>query len=198
MIKTRITAPSNSALSLDQARTWVNFASDITEDDPVLLDIIEEVTAYFEHETRRCLITQTWELGLDYAELDSIIYPPLYPLQSVTSIVTYDDAGTPTTVAPADYQVRAGFQPRIVLSPSGSGSWGSSIRTYDSMVITAVVGYGDAPEDIDPYVRELLKGLVNFNYRSKGSGVQEVGERLISIPYMFQNMINGLRMPVFG
>jgi hypothetical protein len=75
---------------------------------------------------------------LDADEIQSTIHLPCVPLVSVSSIVTTDDDGTDTTVNATNYQVRAGENPRITLTQSGS--WPTDARSYDSMAITCTVG----------------------------------------------------------
>ena len=183
--------PSVEPITLAQARLWCGFQTGVTADDDALTALIAELRGYLEARlTGRKLITQTWTVELDAAEVDTIIPIPLLPLQTATVKVT-DTAGAQTTLDASNYQVRAGENPRIVLAPSGA--WGS-MRTFDSMLITCVVGYGlqaDLPDDIVM----LLKGLVQHQYRSKGLGINEtVSGQLISVPGMFERQIKALKV----
>lgn len=196
MILTRTVAPAEEPITLTQARNWCGFQSGVTQDDDRITELISEIRFYLEERTHhRKIITQTWTVGLDAVEVSSWINIPLVPLQSVTSIVVTDSAGDATAVDSSNYQVRAGENPRIVLSPTGS--W-PAMRPYDSMVITAVVGYGlqaDIPEDLVM----LLKGLVQHQYRSKGFGVSEtVSGQIIGVPQMFERQIQGYTVNLWG
>jgi hypothetical protein len=110
----------------------------ITEDDVVIENLIDEVTNYLETYTNRYILTQSVTVYLDSDEMKSEIYLPCVPLVSVTSITTTDDDGSDTVVNSTNYQVRAGENPRITLTQSGS--WPTDARTYDGMAIVCVVG----------------------------------------------------------
>jgi uncharacterized phiE125 gp8 family phage protein len=130
---------------------------------------------------------------LDEEEIDEAIPIRLLPLQSVSSIKTYNDAGTENAVSSSDYFVDTGKIPRVILK--SDSSWPSDLRWYSSMVITCVVGYGDAASDMPYDIAMLLKGLVLHQYLSKGRGVaQTVSGQLISIPNIYEQQIQSLRL----
>jgi len=144
---TQTTAPTTTAVSLAEARAWLNMTPGITEDDAVLELLIDEAVDYLEHRTNRKLLAQTWTLQLDWSEVSECIRLPLVPLVSVSSIKTTDDDGVETTVTSTNYQVRAGEDPRIVLT--SDGEWPSDARDYDAMAIVCVCGYAGT---VVPYV----------------------------------------------
>ena len=144
---TLATAPVTDAVTLAEARQWLNFTAGITEDDDILRVLIDEAYDFLENRTNRKMLGQTWTLTLDESEVSSVMRLPLVPLVSVSSIVTTDDDGDTTTVASTNYQVRGGENPRIVLTDDGE--WPTDMRDYDSMAITCVCGYGG---DVIPYV----------------------------------------------
>jgi uncharacterized phiE125 gp8 family phage protein len=192
MILTQTVAPTEEPIELEDARVWCGFQQGVRADDKVVEDLISEIRGYLEERWKhRKLITQTWTIGFDYSEIGSEIRIPIVPLRSVSKIEVYDDDGNASIVGASNYQVRIGEDPRVVLSPSGS--W-PSMRAYDSMVITATVGYGlrtALPEDL----RMLLKGLIQHQYRSKGFGVTETeAGNLISIPSVFERQIRSLKV----
>ena len=144
---TLTTAPATDPVTLAEVRTWLNMTPGIVEDNGVIEDLID--TAYDELEafTNRHFLEQTWTLTLDWSEVSNDIRLPLVPLISVSSIKTTDDDGDVTTVTSTNYQVRAGANPRIILT--ANGEWPSDARDYDSMAIACVCGYGG---DVVPYV----------------------------------------------
>ena len=146
---TLVTAPAADAVTLSEARQWLNFTSGLTEDDDVLEALINEVYDYVETQTNRKILTQTWKVTLDWDEVGDTIRLPLVPAVSMssTAIVTTDDDGSETTVTATNYQLRAGENPRIVLTEDGE--WPTDARDYDSMAITVVCGYDG---DVIPHV----------------------------------------------
>jgi len=189
---TQTVAAATAPITLAEARSWLSMQSGVTDDDVALTAIILEVTAYLEQRLNgRKLISQTWSIQLDADEVGTEIHLPILPMVSVTSIKTTDDAGDESTVDAANYQYRIGQSPRIVLSPSGS--W-PTMRTYDSMLITAVFGYGAAANLPDDLV-QLVKDLTLFRYSSKGSGVtQTVSGQVMSVPNVTERQITALRV----
>jgi len=190
---TQTVAPTVEPILLADARAWLAFQSGVTEDDPVLESVITKVRSYIERRTNLKMITQTWTASLDYDQVTDEIYLPLIPLQSISSIVTYDDDGDTTTVDSSNYVVRPGQHPRLVLSPSGS--WPGDMRQYDAMLITCVCGYGDAGSDVPADLVSVIEGTVLHQYSTKGMGVREtISGQLISLPNEFVKAIKAYRV----
>jgi uncharacterized phiE125 gp8 family phage protein len=144
---TLATAPATDPVTLAEVRQWLNITPGLTEDDDIIEGLIDIAYDELESMTNRKFLEQTWTYTLDWSEVGDTIRLPLVPLVSVSSIKTTDDDGDETTVTSTNYQVRAGENPRIVLTDSGE--WPSDARDYDSMAITCVCGYGG---DVIPYV----------------------------------------------
>jgi len=138
------TAPAADAITIAEAREWLNFVPGTVEDDTVLELLIDEVYDYLEHRLNRKICTQTWKIYLDECEVLSDIRLPLVPLVSVSStgIKATDSDGVQTTVTSTNYQVIAGENPRIVLTEDGE--WPTDLRDYECLEITAIVGYNGA------------------------------------------------------
>lgn len=192
---TRTAAPATTPISLATAREWLAMETGVTADDAAVTNILNEVTAYLEQRWNgRKLINQTWTITLEEEEMQDEIPLRILPVSSVTSIVTYNDAGTASTVSSSNYHLTSGNRPRIVLKDSAS--WPTDVRWYDAMVITVVAGYGAAATDIPYDITMLIKGLVLHQYLSKGRGVaQTVGGQLIAIPNIYEDQINSYRLP---
>lgn len=153
------------AVTLAEVRRWLNFTDGITEDEPVLEELIDEAYDFLEDWTNRKIVGQTWNVTLDACEIADEIRLPMVPLVSVSQIVTTDDDGDETTVTSTNYQVRAGANPRVVLT--STGEWPSDYRDHDAMEIRCVCGYnlgtsahvGFEPADnLDPGSNDLRAG----------------------------------------
>jgi len=136
------TAPAADAITIAEAREWLNFVPGTVEDDTVLELLIDEVYDYLEHRLNRKICTQTWKIYLDECEVLSEIRMPLVPLVSVSSISATDSSAVKTTVTSTNYQVIAGENPRIVLTEDGE--WPTDLRDYECFEITTIVGYNGA------------------------------------------------------
>ena len=138
-MRVAVTTPAaTDPVAVGEVRQWLNVQSNVTEDDAVLRQLMREATDYLENYCNRFITTQTVTVYLDADEIEDVIHLPCVPLISVSSIVTTDDDGTATTVAATNYQVRAGENPRVSLTQSGS--WPTDVRDYDGMAITCSVG----------------------------------------------------------
>jgi uncharacterized phiE125 gp8 family phage protein len=191
---TLTTAPTTTPITLAEAREWLAVQSGVTSDDSAITQIINEVTAYAESRFNgRKLINQTWEITLDEDEIEDVIDLRLVPLVSISSIKTYNDAGTESTVDSTNYLVTTGERPRVSLT--SSGSWPTDLRDYDCMKITAVVGYGSSNTSIPEDIVMLLRGLVLHFYHSKGTGIMEtVSGQVMSIPYVYTTLLKKYRV----
>ena len=138
-MRTVVTTPAAfDPISVQEARDWLNFVDNVTEENAVIRRLIRQVSGDLQAYTNRYISTQTVTVYLDANEITSPIYLGCVPLVSVSSIVTTDDDGDDTTVTSTNYQVRAGENPRITLT--WSGSWPTDIRAHDGMAITCVCG----------------------------------------------------------
>ena len=95
---------------------------------------------------------------------------PFPPLQSVTSIVTYDRGNIGTTFNASRYQVDL-TSGRIYLNEGET--WPSDLRAQDAVQVTYVAGYGSrnipAPilEAIRMYVQSMYEGCAGMSDQAK-------------------------------
>lgn len=133
--------------------------SAITSEDDDLTDLITDAREEVEKVTNRRLLSQTWDYILDEFPDDDYIRIPYGNLQSVTSIIYKDSAGTSTTMTvTTDYLVETnGDQYGRIVLPYG-GSW-PSFTAYPSNPITIrfVCGWTTAA-----LVPKTLKRAVKF------------------------------------
>lgn len=168
-----ITPPSKDVISLAEMKAWAKI--DHNEEDALLASIITAATESAEQFTNRSLLTQTWRLTLDlhatrtydnlpggvydlpvtalYGGLPDVISLPRLPLQSVTSVTTYNTANTGTVFASSNYYVDTA-NGRIVLNQSSL--WPSNLRNRSACVIDYVAGYGDSSSSVPQAIRTAI------------------------------------------
>lgn len=183
---TLLTAPVSEPVTLSDVKDYLRI--DGTADDSLISDMIAGARDMVEKYLKRALITQTWKLTLDtfpasrgrrydsyngvmdvpqmeyYDYGDSINLAKL-PIQSISSIVTYDTANTSSTYAASNYTLDSASG-RIFLNDGSV--WPTDLRERAAIEITYVAGYGDAASDVPPTIRQGIKSLVGQMYETRG------------------------------
>lgn len=134
----------------------------------------------------RAYIDRTYELTLDaWPECDYLALP-MPPLDSITSIVYVDSAGTSTTWSATEYQVdAAGFVGRI--APAYGYSWPSfTPRTFNAITITYKAGYGPLASDVPSEIKSAILLVLGDLYESREDS--DTLQRY-SIPWGAQNLL---------
>lgn len=173
---TRTVAPAAEPISLSDLKSALRV--DHTNDDDELTLIIESARAAVERDTGRSLISQTWQLKLDYwpSELITLYHGPV---QSVTSIAYVDSAGDSQTWDSANYDVDTASQPGFVRL-AYDASWPTTRGTARCITVTYVAGYGDEAADV-PY--ELVQAVIlnaRLQYDGQTPDVQTAYDRLVA------------------
>lgn len=133
----------------------------------LLTRLISTARQWAEEYLSRALITQTLVYRLD-AWPDGPIVVPRPTLQSVTSIVYVDAAGTETTWSSSDYETDAASEPARI-QPVPTKSYPSLRSQLNAVRVTYVAGYGDARSDIPEPIRQAILLKITDLYTQRGS-----------------------------
>lgn len=181
--------PEQRAVTLDEVKQYLRV--DGTQDDEMLGTYILAATEYLEQYCGRKFITQTAEFhldgfgrfndeklialgegvhdgykgdylsgGADYIDL------PFKPVQSVVSLITYDDANNSATFTSSAYRLDSNTG-RVYLNTGYT--WPTDLRDYDAIKITFICGYGDSPNDMPAPIRQAVKMQVAKMYECAGA-----------------------------
>jgi uncharacterized phiE125 gp8 family phage protein len=144
-------------------------------DNPSLSLMLVAARQRIESFLRRSLITQTWEVILDWGP--AWVELPRPPLQSVTSITVTGLDQNPITANPVTYfvNVRAGL---VGLVPAAI--WPVHI-TPAGWQCTYVAGYGDQPEDVPAAIRLAILNVTASLYENRGTLEQLAGAATMSL-----------------
>jgi uncharacterized phiE125 gp8 family phage protein len=177
----RTSEPAALAVSVSDCQSWGNISGDST----YLTLAIKGVTDIAEKYLKQGLITQTWKMSLDrwpggardwwdtwhavrtdqravYLEL------PYSPLQSITSVTTYDTDDASTSVTVADYFITdTNAMPGRLCLRSGQ-PWPTDTRNMVRIEIVYVTGYGNADTDVPEGIRTALMQAVVWMYEHRG------------------------------
>lgn len=180
-----VTVSSDSpAISTADMKTFLRV--DTSDDDAVIAAYVATATEAVKQYLRVALLTETFVFkadGFAYADSDDRLLAlgpgvhtasrpyllgggetldiPFPPLQSVTSVVTYDRGNNASTYDASNYQID--LQSGRIYLNEGS-TWPSDLRAQDAVQVTYVAGYGSgsipAPilQAVRSYVEQLYDG----------------------------------------
>lgn len=152
-----------SVITLDEAKAYLRV--DTADDNALITSLISTAEDCVEKETRRTLLTKTFELIYD--DVGASIEIIKSPLQEVTKIEVVDDAGAKTEVSSSLYDVDiSGIRGRVQLR---SGCSWPDHRGFASFIITAKAGYGDAAADVPTTLLAAALIALAILYEDRGA-----------------------------
>jgi uncharacterized phiE125 gp8 family phage protein len=157
---------------------------------------IATARAYIEEINNLAIITQTWKLALDrwpsgrekwwdgvrqgsrselYGPQSYSDVPlPRYPLQSITSVTTFDTGNNATAVTVADvFNVDTYRTPGRLALRFGQ-TWPIALRETNAIVIDYVAGYGSAAGDVPAPIKQGVLLMAASLYENRGDGCSTV------------------------
>lgn len=162
-----------------------------TDDDAMIEGFIKSATSIIERYLNRRLITQTWDFFMDrfpettrfdalgnspvtQGKLSEFISPakyieiPLFPLQSVTYLKTFDDSNTEYTMNSGDYFVDTASEPGR-LSLTNDATWPATyLRPVKGIQIRFVCGYGAHGNSVPFPIVQAINQVVALFYNNRG------------------------------
>lgn len=156
-----VTAPTSKPVTLEQARTQVFLASDDTTHDTELTDIIDVAVEQWESDTDSVLMSRTLRVYLEVFS-DDEIYLPSRPVQSITSVLYYDDLDTQRTLATSVYDLDKGAR---AVRLKFNQVWPSVSTRWDAAQVNYVAGYSSA-NDVPNIAKRAVLLLVGYYFAS--------------------------------
>jgi uncharacterized phiE125 gp8 family phage protein len=179
--------------------TAAEFKAQVRDDaltDAEALAWVTTARAYIEEMNNLAIITQTWRLALDrwpsgrekwwsgvrqgsrtelYGPSSFSDVPlPRYPLQSITSVTTFDTGDNATAVTVADvFNVDTYRTPGRLALRSGQ-TWPIALRETNAIVIDYVAGYGSAADDVPAPIKQGILLMAASLYENRGDGCSTV------------------------
>lgn len=200
-------APAGEPITLAEAKAWLRV--DGTDEDVLILALIEAARAYVETFTGRALITQQWELSLDgfpasdrysdgrLRESRSTGIPgreivlPRAPLASVQSVKYYDEDGALQTFASAGYFVDTRAEPgRVVLDEDYD--WPDVESRPNAVIVAYTAGYG-TPSQIPQTLRTAIRFMVTHWFTNRTP--VNIGNIVNTIPATAEALLWQKRLP---
>ncbi len=182
---TLITPPTVEPIAIGDVRDALRLVD--TDEAPLLERYITSARQQVENDTQRKLVTQTWDVSIDYWPCGDVpLCLPIAPIQSVTSITAYDQDGASSVVSTDVYGVDVASNPPRIYLKSGQ-SWPSDARCYVAGVIRVVAGYGASASSVPMALRQAMEYLVAHRYENREPVI--VGTNALPLPIGYQDLI---------
>lgn len=151
------TGPTESPVSLNEAKRHLKVED--TERDADITSLITAATERVESDTRRQLVTATWNLY--YPQWAPVLLLPKPPISSVTFVKYVDQAGNLQTWESSQYQANLHKEPGVI-RPAYAKSYPVLRPQEKAVQIQMVAGYGAAsavPEYLKAAIKLIVEGL---------------------------------------
>jgi len=200
---TLITAPTDTPVSLAEAKARLRVESANTDEDDLITALVDSATAYLDGYTGilgRCLMPQTWRTFYEsFLECDddppvslpTKVGPTLrLPFPGVTAAVVkyYDAANAQQTVDSSQYQILVDDLGSFVAFPYTYVPPNTYFRA-DAVSVDLTAGYADAASVPAPLKQAILL-LVGDWYQSRETA--QAG-RIAALPYAVEALVEPFR-----
>jgi uncharacterized phiE125 gp8 family phage protein len=166
-----ITGPAVEPITLAEAKLHLRIEDAVTADDDLITSLIVAARQAAEHECRRALITQTWELSIDAFPACEIELPQAR-LIDITSVTYIDAAGDSQVLDAAAYTTDTDQEPGWLLREVDT-DWPDTLDTANAVRVRYRAGYGataaSVPDAIKAWMRLRIGAL--YRHREELSGV---------------------------
>ena len=162
-----ITGPTEEPVTVSEAK--LHLRVDHHDEDDYIKDMIREVREDVENDTRRALMTQTWDYYLDAFPKGNAIILPFGNLQSVTHVKYTDSDGVQTAMTvTTEYLVETNGDQfgRIVLPYSVS--WPSVVLHPSNPIVIRFICGWTSRALVPARYKSAIKLLLSKRYVNRG------------------------------
>ena len=186
-----ISGPTEEPLTVADANAHLRV--DTYDDEITIEGLITTARIRVEQDTGRALITQTWDFYWDDVPPSSTLLLPKAPIQSVTSVTSYNDSDVAAVLAATNYRVDTVSEPgRITLT--SSGAWPSDVRDTNAFVVRAVCGYGAAVTVPRPLTQAMLLLIGSLYEQREQVLITQFAGQFIEMPFGYRELISPYRL----
>jgi len=212
---TIITAEATDVVTTAQVKANLRIASDDSTHDTQIGVCKDASISVAKEYLQKSLINRTLKLSLDNIPYSDSILPnkegittgpfleyrqrsvslPFSPLVSVSSVKTFDDSDTETTMASSRYYVdTASDYGRVVLRTGET--WDDMLRVANAIEITYVAGYGSSASDVPSAIKQGIIVLASHYFENPEMTIR--GESVTTIPTLVNSLWKPFRNMRFG
>ena len=210
------TEPTAEPLSLQEVKEYLR-VEDAT-DERVVQPLITAARQFAESHMNRALMQQTFTLTLDaVVEQNEPLYEgirtapdlnyyknyivlPKSPVQSVTSVKTYDDSDTATTMAASKYYVDTAREPARIVLRTGE-TFPTALRVANAIEVIYVAGYTSAYTIPEPIRLGMLQHIA-YMYEHRGDMYEAQGAphlmKSLYAPYVIHSGLGSSSLMALG
>lgn len=152
-------------VSLDAAKSHLRV--DFSQDDTLIVSLIETARDFVENVLGRSLINQSWEATLERFPYSPRIVLPIAPLQSVTSVAYYDSDGAAQTLSSGVYEVLKDDVIPGCIELIPMQEWPSTQERINAVTVTFVAGYGATVTTVPSAARQAMLLLIGHWYKNR-------------------------------
>ena len=210
------TAPTAEPLSLQEVKEYLRV--DDATDERVVQPLIIAARQFAEEHMNRALMQQTFTLMLDAViDQDQPLYEgmrtapdlnyyknyivlPKSPVQSVTSVKTFDDSDTATTMASTKYYVDTQREPARIVLRTGE-TFPTALRVANAIEVIYVAGYTSAFTIPEPIRLGMLQHIA-YMYEHRGDMYEAQGAptlmKSLYAPYVIHSGLGSSALMALG
>lgn len=183
-----LTPPAVEPVALAAAKAYLRVDHDT--DDDIISGLISAARLQVEAQTRRALITQTWQLRRDSWPADGRLMVLPAPLREIVAARVYDADGSPHAIDLQAFTSDGASAPAVI----GFVPWSLPVpsREVAGIEIDVEAGYGDEPADVPMPLRRAIELLVAHWYENRG--LIAVGQSVAVLPATVAAMIAPYRV----
>jgi len=192
------TSATTQPITLADAKLQLNVSSTI--DDTEITNILKAATQYTENVTNRAWVTQTRTLTMNgfydprYVH-DGVIYPPISPLATVSSIkYTASDGTANTTLSTTTYTASTGDVPGRIFE-SYNNTWPTPRDVPNNVAVIYTCGYGSTQAVVPDNAKHAIRMLVSHWYRNR-EAASELPFR--EVPLTVDALLGNEMVPDYG
>lgn len=183
-------APAQPVLTLAEVK--VHCRIDHSDEDVLLTSLTLAATSHLDGWNGmlgQCLVTQDWQRDFDQW---CVFELPLEPVQSVTAITYFDEAGDKQTVAPDVYDVHHRAT-RTVVGCRANKSWPLADFAKGPVTVVWRAGFGDV-DAVPQAIKQAMLLLIGHWYEHREAVI--VGTIASSLPIAVSTLLAPYRRAV--
>lgn len=165
-----VTAPTEEPLTVEEAKLHLRLDPDASDDDALIMTLIQAAREHFEAKTNRALIEQTWRVTYDRFPCEDFLDLGMADVRSIASFTYIDSTGVSTDV-PTGYTLDADHCPSRILRAYGS-NWPTARAQRNAVRATFVTGIASQPGEVPAQIQAGLKLLIGTWYENREAFVE--------------------------